>query len=64
MIMPFNENFEQTYMEENLTPVAGAGSMIDEAAVDANDTDDGAGIGRVSYAESPGSFSTYSGDVC
>ncbi len=64
MITPFDENFEQTYTEEILTPVAGAGAMADESAVNANDSDDGAGIGRVSYAESPGSFSTYSGDVC
>ncbi len=64
MITPFNENFEQTYTEENLTPVADAGSMADEATVDANYSYDGAGIDRISYAESPGSFCTYSGDVC
>ncbi len=64
MITPFDENFEQAYTEENLAPVTDANSMADEATIGANDSDDGAGIGRISYAESPGSFCIYSGDVC
>ncbi len=64
MMKPSDENFEQTYTEESHTPVAGAGSMADEATAGINDSDDGAGIGRTSYAESPGSFCTYYGDVC
>jgi hypothetical protein len=64
MAIPLDENFENAYSEENLTPnVAGDAASMELAFVRAYN-DDCSGLGGASMAETPRSFSNYSGDVC
>ena len=53
MATPLNKNFDQTYTEENLTPVVAGSAASEEAFGGQSHAEDCAAVAGVTFAESP-----------
>ena len=64
MATPLNENFDQAYANENLTPGVAGGAASDEASGRQWHADDSAAFGGVTFAEPASEKSNSSAYYC